>query len=54
VKEGKRKWDWHRAARITALLVLVDQAFGPVTHIPHSGAVVVACISALFSPRPRK
>jgi hypothetical protein len=49
-----KKWDWHTTARVTAILVLVDQAVGPVTHIPQSAAIVVACVSALFSPRPRK
>ena len=47
-----RQFRWHQYARVAAALVLLDQAIGPVTGIPSSEAVVVACIGALFAPVP--
>jgi hypothetical protein len=43
---------WHQYARIVAVTVLLDQALGPVTSIPQSEGVVLACIAALFAPVP--
>jgi hypothetical protein len=43
---------WHQSARVLAALVLLDQALGPLTAIPQSEAIVVACIGALFAPIP--
>ena len=47
-----RQKQWHWWARIVAGMVLLDQAIGPLSGIPSSEAIVVACIGALFAPVP--
>lgn len=43
---------WHQGARLAAALILADQAIGPLSGIPSSEAITVACIGALFAPIP--
>lgn len=58
VEGGKRSWTkllhmrWHQWARLIAGVVLADQMLGPLTSLPSSEAIVVACIGALFAPVP--
>lgn len=47
-----RHFRWHQWARVIAAMVLADQALGPITSIPSSEAIIVACIGALFAPIP--
>lgn len=55
---GRKAWTtlrhtrWHQWARLTAAVVLLDQALGTISGIPSSEAIVVAAIGALFAPVP--
>lgn len=43
---------WHQSVRLVAALVLVDQALGPITHIPSSEGIVIVALGVLFAPIP--
>lgn len=43
---------WHQTARLVAFLILIDQAVGPVTHLPPSEGIVVVALGVLFAPVP--
>jgi hypothetical protein len=47
-----RRIHWHQWGRLIAAMTLLDQALGPVSSIPSSEAIIVACIGALFAPIP--
>lgn len=54
----KALWDrflwmkWHQAARLIAVLILLDQWLGPLGGIPSSEGIVVVCLGVLFAPVP--
>lgn len=43
---------WHQSMRFVAILVLMDQVVGPLSHLPPSEAIVVVALGVLFAPVP--
>lgn len=50
--ERLRRLRWTGWARLVAGLVLLDQAIGPITHLPSAEGIVIVCIGVLFAPVP--
>lgn len=45
---------WHHFVRLLALLEFMDQLAGPITSMPSSEGIAIACLGALFAPLPKE
>ncbi len=53
IKE-RRLPPWHYFVRAVALLEFIDQLLGPISSMPSSEGIAIACLGALFAPLPKE